>query len=365
MRMLVGTRKGLFVLRGEGERWVPDVQAFLGDPVSLALHDPRDGALYAALNLGHFGCKLHRSEDHGRTWQEIAVPRYPAKPADTGATADPNPWSLQLIWCLEAGAATQPGRLWCGTIPGGLFRSDDRGDSWQLVDSLWQRPERLGWWGGGYDQPGIHSICIDPRDANTLTLGISIGGIWRSTDDGASWTQHGRGLRAEYTPAENAAELNQQDPHRVLQCAAAPDVFWTQHHNGIFVSHDGADTWREIHDVRPSAFGFALAVHPRKPGTAWFAPAQGDACRVPVDGRFVVTRTDDGGASFQVQRNGLPSGSAWDLVYRHALDVAADGETLAMGSTTGSLWATADGGARWQHVDAHLPPVACVRLVPD
>ena len=362
MRMLVGTRKGLFVHRGEGERWDVETRAFIGDPVSLTLHDPRDGALYAALNLGHFGCKLHRSEDDGRTWQEVGVPRYPVRPEGED---DGNPWSLQLIWCLEAGAASQPGRLWCGTIPGGLFRSDDRGDTWTLVDSLWQRPERKGWFGGGYDHAGIHSICVDPRHAGTLTLGVSIGGIWRSTDDGATWTQHGRGLRADYTPAESAADLNQQDPHRVVQCAGAPDVFWTQHHNGIFISRDGADTWREIEGASPAGFGFPVVVHPQRPDTAWFVPARSDACRVPVDGRFVVLRTDDGGTSFEVQHDGLPTGEAWDLVYRHGLDIGADGETLAMGSTTGALWCTGNGGRRWRALSTHLPPIACVRLVAD
>ena len=362
MRMLVGTRKGLFIYRGASARWQVEQRAFIGDPVSLVLHDSRDDAIYAALNLGHFGCKLHRSDDGGANWQELEAPRYPSKPAGTD---DANPWSLQLIWALEAGAVSQPGRLWCGTIPGALFRSDDRGASWQINEGLWQRDERRGWWGGGFDQPGIHSICIDPRDANTLTLGVSIGGIWRSRDDGANWTQHGFGLRAEYTPAENAAELNQQDPHLVVQCAGAPQVFWTQHHNGIFVSHDDAHSWREITTSSPVGFGFPVAVHPRDPNRAWFVPAQRDSCRVPVDGRFVVARTDDAGASFTLQQRGLPEGEAWDLVYRHGLAIANDGESLAMGSTTGSLWCTADGGAQWHAISHHLPPIACVRLVDD
>ncbi len=362
MRMLVGTRKGLFIYRGEGSCWEVERRAFIGDPVSLALHDPRDAALYAALNLGHFGCKLHRSEDGGASWQELDAPRYPTKPAGGD---DPNPWSLQLIWALQAGAVSQPGRLWCGTIPGALFRSDDRGASWQLIESLWHREERLGWFGGGFDQAGIHSICIDPRDANTLTVGVSIGGVWRSGDNGASWTQLGYGLRADYTPAENASDLNQQDPHLLVQCAGAPDTFWTQHHNGIFVSHDNAHNWREIAAPAPVGFGFPVAVHPRDGNRAWFAPAQKDSCRVPIGGRFLVARTDNGGKGFMLQRRGLPQCEAWDLVYRHGLAVADDGETLAMGSTTGSLWCTGNGGSQWHAISHHLPPIACVRLLDD
>lgn len=360
-RILVSSRKGLFVLAGGRGGWRIERTAFLGDNVTLCLADARDGAWYAALDLGHFGVKLHRSLDRGASWQEIAVPAY--GPDDQVATGDgkpPGPASLRLLWSLEAGGADEPGRLWAGTIPGGLFRSDDHGTSWQLVRGLWDLPERLQWFGGGFDQAGIHSICVDPRDPRTLHVAVSSGGVWRSTDGGASWQVRSSGMRADYMPPERQHDPLIQDVHRLVQCAAAPECFWVQHHCGIYASRDGGAQWRAIERAGPSVFGFAVAVHPRDPDTAWFVPATKDQFRVPVDARFVATRTRDGGRSFEVLGQGLPPHSAYDLVYRHGLAVDGSGKRLAMGSTTGGLWTSADGGDRWRMLDARLPPIAAV-----
>ena len=359
--LLVSTRKGLFVIdRGRGDWQVRDVH-FLGDKVALTLADPRDGSWYAALDLGHFGAKLHRSTDQGRNWTEIAVPAY--GPGDTVATGDGKPCkpaALELIWSLEAGGADQPGRLWAGTLPGGLFRSDDSGASWQLVRSLWDRPERSEWSGGGYDSPGIHSICVDPRDARCLRVAVSCGGVWRSDDEGESWALSAAGMFAAYMPAELAHEQNVQDPHRMVQCVGAPDTLWVQHHNAVFRSDDGAASWHDVPNVAPSVFGFAVGVHPRDPRTAWFVPAIKDERRVPVDGKLVVARTRDGGASFDVLDQGLPTDAAYDLVYRHGLAVDASGDRLAIGSTTGGVWTSDDQGDRWRLLPARLPPVHAV-----
>lgn len=356
--LLAATRKGLFALRRSGGAWRIEHIAFLGDRLSLALADARDGHWYAALDLGHFGCKLQRSADRGRSWQELAVPAYGADDiVDPGDGKPPSPATLQLIWSLEAGAAGQSGRLWAGTLPGGLFRSDDGGQSWTLQRGLWDRNERMAWFGGGYDAPGIHSICIDPRDPRRLQVAISSGGIWRSEDDGASWTLVGDGLRAEYMPPERRFDPGIQDPHRMVQCRTAPERLWVQHHNGVFRSDDGGTRWQEIHNVPPSVFGFAVGVHPENPDCAWFVPAIKDEKRVPVDARLVVTRTRDAGASFDVLSRGLPQQDCYDLVYRHGLAVSADGRQLAIGSTTGGVWTSADEGDTWQALPARLPPV--------
>jgi hypothetical protein len=361
-RFLVATRKGLFDFRcsAAGGRFELERVSFLGQPVTIALPDRRDGAIYAALTLGHFGVKLHRSRDGGADFEEIAAPCYPEKPKPSD---DRTPWSLQQIWSLEAGGADEPGVLWAGTIPGGLFRSPDRGESWELVRSLWERPDRREWTGGGYDHPGIHSICVDPRDSSRLAVGVSIGGVWVSEDGGRSFEPRSKGMFAAYVPPELREAPNLQDPHRLVQCPASPDVFWVQHHNGVFRSRDGAASWVEIGERPPSVFGFAVAVHPRDPDTAWFAPALKDECRVPVAGQVVVARTRDGGASFELLREGLPQRHAYDLVYRHALAVDETGERLAMGSTTGSLWVSEDQGERWLQLSANLPPIDAVRFV--
>ncbi len=363
-RIYVSTRKGLFTLERSATGWAVRNAAFLGDAVTLALHDPRDGALYAALNLGHFGVKLRKSTDDGKSWDECGVPEYDPLPDDAPAEAKEQAPSLQQIWALEAGGAGEPGRLWAGTIPGGLFVSDDGGASWALNRPLWDRPERDAWFGGGYDHPGIHSICVDPRDSRKLSVGVSCGGAWRTEDAGESWALRSDGMWAAYMPPEKKDAPEIQDPHRIVQCAASPDVFWAQHHNGVFRSTDGMASWHEVTAIEPSGFGFAVAVHPAEPTTAWFVPGVKDECRIPVDGRFVVARTRDGGESFELLREGLPQTHAYDLVFRHALDVDAGGDRLAMGSTTGNLWISEDQGDAWTLVNAHLPPVYAVRFAP-
>ncbi|OAJ57484.1 WD40/YVTN/BNR-like repeat-containing protein [Paraburkholderia ginsengiterrae] len=380
-RLLVATRKGLFILQADGKGgWSLGEPHFIGEPVSMVLADPRDGSLYAALNLGHFGVKLHRRRAGMAGWEECAAPVYPPQPADempptgdathtsedtaadnAGAAAPTPPWTLQQIWSLETGGPDEPGVLWAGTIPGGLFRSGDGGDTWVLNRALWDRPERREWFGGGYDAPGIHSVMVDPRDSRHVTIGVSCGGVWQTHDGGTTWRVSAEGMEADYMPPERRGEANVQDPHRVVQCAANPDALWTQHHCAIFRSTDGAAHWQRI-EAQPSSFGFAVAVHPHEPDTAWFVPAVKDVCRMPVDGQFVVTRTRDGGRTFERFSNGLPPSPAYDLVYRHGLAVDDSGTRLAMGSTTGALWTSNDAGESWQLLSAHLPPVYCVRF---
>jgi hypothetical protein len=361
--LLVSTRKGLFTVAREGGGWEIAKVDFLADNVTLALSDKRSGRRYAALDHGHFGVKVHRSTADG--WEEIATPTYPEKPEgveEKDMWGRPLPWSTVRIWALAAGGADEPGVLWCGTLPGGLFRSADDGQSWQFVRSLWDHPLRKMWTGGGADLPGIHSICVDPRNARHVSIAVSTGGIWHTEDAGETWTQRGHGMRAEYMPPEQAHEPNAQDVHCLVQCPAAPHRMWVQHHNGIFVSSDEGRNFTELTDVKPSAFGFAVVVHPRDPDTAWFVPEIKDEKRIPVDGKLVVTRTRDGGRTFDTLTKGLPQSHAYDVVYRHALAIDETGDRLAMGSTTGGLWVSEDQGESWLCVSHTLPPVYAVQF---
>ncbi|MGE5145424.1 MAG: exo-alpha-sialidase [Candidatus Eiseniibacteriota bacterium] len=360
-RLYVGTRKGLFELRRGKDGWNIVETQFLGDPVSAVLAD--GDALFAALDLGHFGAKLWRRpltpNSAAGAWTELPAPAFPPKPED--ASDDPHPWTLGKIWNLEPGGVS--GRLWAGTMPGGLFRSDDGGASWSLVDSLWRRPERRQWGPvAGGEQPGISSVLVDPRKPDDVRIGVSTGGVWASTDAGQSWDLINRGLYAEYMPPELREDPVSQDVHQLARCAAYPDVMWCQHHNGVFRSEDAGATWHELTAVRPAKFGFAVAAHPRDPKTAWFVPAIKDERRIPVDGKLVVARTRDAGRNFDVLSKGLPQHHAYDLVYRHALAVDASGERLAFGSTTGGFWISEDGGESWMAPDMRLPPVSVVRF---
>ncbi len=366
-RLYVGTRKGLFTLDRIANGWNITNVDFLGEPASMFLQDPRDGRLYTSLTLGHFGVKLHRSNDRGKSWEECGVPAMPEGaevPIMTmdGSPSPMKPASLSEIWALEAGGADQPDLLWAGTIPAGLYRSTDFGSSWQLVESLFHIEERMKWFGGGKDDAGIHTICVDPRDSQHVTVAISCGGVWETHDTGETWTLRGEGLRAEFMPPDLQFDPNIQDAHRLASSAADPDVMWVQHHNGIFHSTDGGHQFREIEDVKPSVFGFAVCAHPHDPQTAWFVPGVKDECRVPVDGQLVVTRTRDGGQTFESLRDGLPQEQCYDIVFRHGLDVDETGERLAMGSSTGGLWISEDEGDSWTCVSNILPQIYCVRF---
>jgi hypothetical protein len=352
--LTVSTRKGLFILERKDGDWEIRRTGFLGDAVSLAYQDPQSGRLYAALKLGHFGAKLHLSEDGGATWREIACPAFPQIEASGDKQEAP---SVREIWTL---AMTPDGTLWAGTIGGGLFRSGDAGESWALVESLWNEPLRANWMGGGNEAPAVHSFCIDPGDPNHLALAVSCGGVWQSADGGHSWLATSKGMYAEFMPPERREDPSIQDVHQMVQCRGAPQRFWAQHHNGAFRSSDGALTWQEVTAIRPSKFGFAVAVHPEDPDRAWFVPAVKDECRIPVDGALVVARTDDGGESFARLGTGLPQRHAYDLVLRHGLAIDPAGESLAMGSTSGHLWLSQDQGESWRLIAGHLPPIHAV-----
>jgi photosystem II stability/assembly factor-like uncharacterized protein len=355
-RLYVGTRKGLFEIARQDGSWEVAAAHFLGEPVTAVL--ARGDLLYAALDLGHFGTKFWRRSGNG-AWQELAAPAFPPRPES--AADDPHPWSLGKIWVLEPGGVA--GRLWAGTMPGGLFRSDDGGESWALNEALWYMPERRQWMGvAGGEQPGIHSVLIDPRDPTDIRVGVSTAGVWASRDAGESWALINRGMYNEYMPPERREDPIVQDVHRLSRCAAHPEIVWCQHHNGVFRSEDGGASWHEITAIAPSKFGFAVAAHPRDPQTAWFVPAVKDERRIPVDGKLVAARTRDGGRTFDILRRGLPQRHAYDLVWRHALAVDDSGECLALGSTSGGLWISEDAGENWAMPEARLPPIAVVRF---
>ena len=275
---LISTRKGLFSLDSNLKIELVD---FLGVPVSYTLASANQQHWYTTLDHGHFGVKLHRSSDQGSTWEEITCPAYPSSEEDSEDKGD----SLSLIWSMAYGdtSSDKGEKVWAGTIPGGLFYSEDAGNSWQLNQPLWQKKQELEWFGGGFDQAGIHSICVDPRDTNEIKVAISCAGVWVTKDGGESWKNQSQGMRAAYMPPEKMMDVNIQDPHMMVQCPSAPDSLWVQHHNGIFKSTDNSESWQEIVDVSPSVFGFATAVHPEDPNKVWFVPGVKDECRVAVD----------------------------------------------------------------------------------
>jgi photosystem II stability/assembly factor-like uncharacterized protein len=365
--LLLGTRKGLLTLERGSAGWQVARKAHLGNPVAYAAQDRRTGHTWACMDYGHWGQKLMRSADGGETWARVEAPKYPE--GATYKTGEPGeetqrevPATLLYLWVLEPAVSDEPGRVYIGTVPGGLFRSDASGESFELVRGLWDHPSRLEkWFGGGKDHPGIHSILQDPRDPRRMLVGISCAGVFETTDGGETWEPRNKGLTANFLPDPNA-EIG-HDPHFLTWCAANPDVLWQQNHCGIFRSEDGAQSWQLVSEEGgPAHFGFAIAADPLDPLTAWVVPAGADEQRQAVGEALCVCRTNDGGKSWSTLRKGLPQENCYDLVFRHGLDVS--GDTLAFGTTTGNVYISEDRGDSWSCLGTHFPPVYSVRFAP-
>lgn len=383
-RILVGTRKGTFLVTRNSGRWTPRLAGHGGAGVNFAARDPHTGTLWALLGHGHWGAKLSRSVDDGVTWTDAPQVKYPEgarhylppPPTDTGEGEGApvlKPATLLKLWCLSFG---QPGRMYIGTIPGGLFVSDDGGESFALNRGLWDHESRGGdlfagegngttkWFGTpaaeGEFSPGLHSIVVDPRDPQRVLVAISTAGVFETTDGGTTWRTRNQGLLMDYSP-NPGEEWAGHDPHAIELCPGQPDHVWQQNHCGVFASRDGAATWKRVSSPDDGVhFGFPVAVDAEDGNTAWVVPGVSDAKRMAIDGSLFVARTEDGGATWQPLRKGLPQQNAYDVVYRHGLHNA--GDRLAFGSTTGNLYVSEDRGDSWTAAAQNLPPIYSVRF---
>ncbi len=391
-QILLGTRKGTLILDRLASGWQARTLCHPGVSVSYASGDPRDGTLWAALDHGHWGPKLSRSNDGGETWKDVPQIKYPAQarfvasylpgPDDPPENPSKKPEykdaKLLKLWVIAFGGADQPGTMHIGTIPGGLFTSHDGGESFELNRELWNHESRGGdlfageatspmEWGGtpaaaayGEFAAGIHSVVIDPTDSRHMYIAVSCAGVLESTDAGKTWLGRNQGMLMDYLP-EPAADWG-HDPHFVSICPGQPEHLWQQNHCGVFYSSDAAKTWKKVSNPDQGVFfGFPVAVDAQDGRTAWVVPAQGDAERVAVGGGLFVGRSQDGGESWECLREGLPQEHAYDIVYRHALDVS--GDRLCFGSTTGNVFVSEDRGESWRCLGHNFPPVHSVRFL--
>ncbi|HJV26568.1 MAG TPA: glycosyl hydrolase [Aromatoleum sp.] len=361
--LLIGTRKGAFFLRGDATRqhWQLAGPRFLGSAVHHMVLDPRDRkTLLMGTRPGHLGPSLFRSTDFGDTWQEAT------KPPAFAASDDPKAPSVDIVFWLTPGHASEPGVWYAGTVPPGLFRSEDGGDTWQEVagfnrDLMPVIREAVGPIPGG---PPLHSILIDPRDAKHLYVSVSSGGTFESTDAGASWRPLNRGVAAEFLPDPDA-EFG-HDPHRVALHPLAPDRLYQQNHCGIYRLDRPGDTWQRIGRAMPSEIGdigFPVVLHPRDPDTLWVFPMDGTENwpRTSPGGRPAAYCSRDGGESWKRQDSGMPSERAWWTVKRQSFCAdAGDPLGLYFGTTSGELWASTDEGASWRRIAEHLPEIFSV-----
>jgi len=356
--LLISTRKGLITYKKNNTRkWSFDKVDFLGLPVSMAYVDKPNNIWWACLDHGHWGSKMHRSFDEGNSWEEVDAPRYP----EGEEVKKDVPASLNYLWAMNGTTNGSTTSLFVGTEPGGLFKSVDNGNSFELVRGLWDHPSRKDqWFGGGRDHPGIHSILIDPKDSSHIFVAISCAGVFETTDGGKLWIPKNNGLKADFLP-DPKSEIG-QDPHLLVACESNFEVMWQQNHCGIFRTTDGGNNWQDITDKGGEAnFGFAIAADPKNEKVAWVVPALSDGIRVAINNSLCVCRTEDGGRSWDTFRNGLPQGQSFDITYRHALD--QDEETMAFGTTTGNLYLSNDHGENWNWLNHNLPMVHCVEFI--
>ncbi|MFN8036343.1 MAG: glycosyl hydrolase [Acidimicrobiia bacterium] len=357
--LLVGTRKGVFVASGDAQRqrWTVSDPMFLGHVAQHVVLDPRDRRrLVLAGRTGHLGPTVFWSDDLGATWSEAARP-----PAFRSGELLER--TLAAVFWLTPGHSSEPGVWFAGGSPQGLFESRDGGDTWDPVDGWNDHPMWETWaeWPEQNTPDGsmLHSVNVDPRDPAHLYLGLSSGGVFETTDRGATWQPLNRGCLRPYPPED--AEFG-HDPHCVRLHPLAPDVLYQQNHCGIYRMDRAEERWVRIGDNMPADvgdIGFPIEMHPRDPQTAWVFPMDGTDVwpRTSPGGRPAVFVTRDGGASWTRGDRGLPS-PAYFTVKRQAMTVDDhDDVGVYFGTTSGELWASRDEGASWTCIAAHLPEI--------
>ena len=346
--LLVGTRKGLFVVSGDEAGFEIGPRAFAGQVVEYALRDARTGICFASVTHGQHGPHVYYTEDPTGEWVEA---KGPAFPSDAGAT-------VERTWIIEPGE--EEGVLWAGVDPAALFRSADDGRSWTLVRSLWDEPSRPRWQPGGGGLC-LHSISTWPGDPARMAIAISAAGVWLTDDGGESWRRGVNGLVPLNVPEEARERAFDLCVHKIRRHPMQPDTIYMQFHGGVYRSDDAGETWQDIADGLPSDFGFPLAIHPRDPDRAYVIPLKGDFDRVTPEGNLRVYETRDRGESWSSVGDGLPQGNAWLTILRQSF--CGDGQDplgLYFGATSGQLFGSVDEGTTWRELARGLPPILSV-----
>jgi len=371
--VMVGTRKGGFIFTSDAERknWSVSEPLFKGWSMMHMQMDPRDQRLHAALQHFVYGSTTHYSDDLGQTWtQAQVVPRF-SRPSNSGRPAGTveeafsghslpdTPEEVIKVWHITPGRAEEPGVLYAGIQPAALFKSSDRGETWSLIEGLYDHPQR-GQWNPGAGGLCLHTILLDPRDLNRIYVAISAAGVYRSDDGGQTWQPRNKNVRVDFDGEVKYPEFG-QCVHKMEMHPTRPDVLYQQNHCGVYRSDNCGDDWVDIGEDRlPSRFGFPIAVHPHDPQTIYVIPEESGEYRMSVGGQFVVWRSRDAGASWQPQTTGLPQ-QAHVVVLRDAMATdTLDQAGIYAGTDTGQLFYSRDAGDTWEVLADFLPPINSV-----
>ncbi|MGE0450521.1 MAG: WD40/YVTN/BNR-like repeat-containing protein [Vicinamibacterales bacterium] len=364
VRVLVGTRKGAFILGADGARqnWEIAGPFFGGWEVYHVKGSPANpDRLYASQTSGWFGQVMQRSEDGGRSWEPVGNKfAYDGTPGThQWYDGTPHPWEFKRVWHLEP-SLIDPDTVYAGVEDAALFRSSDGGQTWQELPGLREHATGSRW------QPGagglcLHTILIDRVDPQRIFIAISAAGAFRTDDGGTTWKPINRGLRSQYIPDPDA-EVG-HCVHRIAQHRARPNVLYMQKHWDVMRSDDAGENWTEVSGNLPTDFGFPIDVHAHEPDTVYVVPIKSDSEHYPPDGRLRVYRSRTGGNEWEPLTQGLPQRDCYVNVLRDAMAVdSLDSCGVYFGTTGGQVYASPDAGDTWQAIARDLPPVLSVEV---
>jgi photosystem II stability/assembly factor-like uncharacterized protein len=363
IRVLVGTRKGAFVLTSDGKRQHWDVAGphFGGWEIYHLKGSPADpNRIYASQSSGWFGQLIQRSNDGGKTWEPVGKDfRYEGDPGThLWYDGTPHPWEFKRVWHLEP-SLTDPDTVHAGVEDAALFRSTDGGQSWHELPAL--RSISGSKWQPGAGGMGLHTILFDPCNPQRIFIAISAAGTFRSDDAGLTWKATNRGLRSEHIP-DPTAEVG-HCVHRIAMHGARPNVLFMQKHWDVMRSDDAGDSWHEISGNLPTDFGFPIDVHAHEPNTVYVVPIKSDSEHYPPEGKLRVYRSRAGGNEWEPLTNGLPQSNCYVNVLRDAMSIdTLDPCGIYFGTTGGQVYCSPDGGEHWSPIVRDLPAVVSVEV---
>jgi photosystem II stability/assembly factor-like uncharacterized protein len=364
VRVLVGTRKGGFILTSDGkrERWDVSGPHFAGWEIYHIKGSPADpNRLYASQTSGWFGQQIQRSNDGGKTWEPVGNEFVYDGVPGTHQWYDgtPHPWEFKRVWHLEP-SATDPDTVYAGVEDAALFRSTDAGKTWQELPGLRTHKTGASWMPGAGGMC-LHTIIFDPSKPERMFIAISAAGAFRSDDAGKTWQPINRGLKSEYIP-DPTAEVG-HCVHRIAMHRSRPAVLFMQKHWDVMRSDDGGDSWQEVSGNLPTDFGFPIEVHAHEPNTIYVIPIKSDSEHYPPEGKLRVYRSRAGGNEWEALAKGLPQRDCYVNVLRDATSIdSLDSCGVYFGTTGGQVYASADAGDNWAPIVRDLPPVLSVEV---